>query len=83
MSASLIRVRIVESVSLLKTVKLKLKNWLNHLSPEERAIVVSSLQKPSADDLLDWCGDAKDKLDGKDDDEALKVKQFQQKVKKG
>ena len=83
MSAKSIRVRIVEnSENMVSRVKAKLKMWLSQLPPEERAIVVSSLQKPSAQELLDWCGTARDKLDGKDDDEQLKVQQFRQKLKK-
>ena len=82
MSAKSIRVRIVEnSDNLVSRVKVKLKKWLSQLPPEERAIVVSALQKPTTAQLLDFCGDARDKLDGKDDDEALKLKQFQQKQK--
>ena len=83
MSVKSIRVRITESSdNLVSRVKMKLKRWLGQLSPEERAIVVSSLQKPTATELLDWCGDARDKLDGRDDDEQLKQQQFRQKLKK-
>jgi len=83
MSAKPIRVRIVEnSNNLVSRVKVKLKKWLSQLPPEERAIVVSALQKPTTNQLLDFCGDARDKLDGKDDDEQLKIQQFKQKIKK-
>lgn len=68
--------------NLVLKVRRKLKKWLSQLPPEEQAIVISSLEKPTAQQLLDWCGNAKDKLDGKDDDEALKLQQFHQKVKK-
>lgn len=83
MSASSIKIRIIENKdNLVLKVRQKLKKWLSQLSPEEQAIVVSSLKKPTTEELLDWCGDAKDKLDGKDDDERLKLQQFQQKVRK-
>lgn len=80
-----IRVRVVENKqNLVLKVRQKLKKWLNQLSPEERAIVVTALQKNkwTTEQLLNWCGDARDKLDGKDDDEKLKQLQFQQKVQK-
>ena len=83
MSSPSIKFRIVENkANLVLKVRQKLKKWLNQLSPEERAIVVSSFKKPTTEELLDFCGNARDKLDGKDDDEALKLKQFHQKVKK-
>jgi hypothetical protein len=64
-------------------VKRKLKKFLDQLSPQEREIISKALQrnKWSTQQLLNWCGDARDKLDGKDDDEKLKVAQWIQKQK--
>jgi len=71
------KVRIVESSNnVVLAFKRKLRLFIKELSPEEQGLMASVMKRPTTTDLLNFCGEVRDKIDGKDDDEALKLMQF-------
>ncbi len=60
--------------SLLQSLRVKLRKWLDTLSPEEREIVHRTFRKKTATELLNWCGEAQDRLSGKWDNEQFNRK---------
>ena len=73
----MIRITILE-VQQERTVKMqlrkKLKDWLDTLTTEERAIISRAFKKKSAMEMLRWCGMAQDAVSGKWDNEEFNRK---------
>jgi len=72
------KVRILESKEVFN-LKKKLQIFMKGLSVEERDLMIKALSKPTVLKLLNFCGQVRDKIDGKDDNEALKIQQFKAK----
>ena len=63
-----------EKQSLLQSLRRKLRKWLNTLSPEEQELIRRTFRKKTATELLNWCGQAQDRLSGKWDNEQFNRK---------
>ena len=75
-------IEVQQERTLIQDLRMKLKKWLDTLSPEEREIVRRTFKQKNAMEMLRWCGMAQDAVSGKWDNEAFNRKKELAKINK-